>query len=107
MWRQRGYVLINNEWKQGDCYDVLWAERICRYGFDRKTFQLQFKYNFTQKNQSVYFAYSIPYTYSQLQNFITTVTNSSSRYVKSSKLCQTLGGLDVPLLTITNIPQGE
>ena len=40
------YVLSNNEWKQGDCYDVIWAERICRYGFDRKTFQLQFKYNF-------------------------------------------------------------
>lgn len=64
------YVFKNGEWKQGDCYDVVWVERICRYGFDRKTFQLQFKYNFREKNQPVYFAYSIPYTYSQLQNFI-------------------------------------
>ena len=100
------YVRKNNEWKQTECYDVLWAERICRYGFDRKTFQLQFKYNFKEKNSPVYFAYSIPYTYSQLQNFITGITTSSSRYVKSSKLCESLGGLDLPLLTITNSPQG-
>jgi hypothetical protein len=55
----------------------------------------------------VYFAYSIPYTYSRLQNFIAEVGEKSPRYAKASRLCETLGGLDVPMLTITNALEGE
>lgn len=65
------------EWRQDGCYDVCWVERICRYGFERKAFQLQFKYNFKEKNQTVYFAYSIPYSYSRLHRVITELTTAS------------------------------
>lgn len=34
------------EWKQEGAYEAMWVERLCRYGFDRKTHQLQFKYSF-------------------------------------------------------------
>lgn len=33
-------------------------------------FQLQFSYDFQYPNQEVYFAYSIPYTFSQLESFL-------------------------------------
>lgn len=95
------------EWKQEGAFDVNWVERLCRYGFDRKAFQLQFKYHFKEKNQQVYFAYAIPYTYSRLQHFITDVSLKHGRFIKLSKLCETLGGLDIPMLTITNGPEGE
>lgn len=81
-------------------------ERICRYGFERKAFQLQFKYNFRQKNQTVYFAYSIPYSYSRLHKTISQLT-AAHRCIEHSKLTETLGGLDVPLLTITNRSEEE
>jgi cytosolic carboxypeptidase protein 2/3 len=77
------------------------VDRICRYGFDRKALQLQFKYKFKEKNQTVYFAYSIPYSYSRLHRVITELT-AAHRSVEQLKLTETLGGLDVPLLTITN-----
>ena len=34
------------EWTQTGPYEVNWVERLCRYGFDGKFFQLQFKYTF-------------------------------------------------------------
>ena len=42
------YVKVGDEeWTQEPCYDVIFVERYCRYGFDRKTYQLQFTFNFT------------------------------------------------------------
>lgn len=84
-----------------------WVERICRYGFDRKSFQLQFKYHFKEKNQTIYFAYSIPYTYSRLQNFITDISGKNRNCIEVSRLTESLGGLDLPLLTITNKSEEE
>jgi hypothetical protein len=51
----------------------MFVERYCRYGFERKTHQLQFKYNFKSKNQTIYFSYAIPYTYTQLEEFISEI----------------------------------
>ena len=42
---------VKSEWSQNECYDVVFVERLCRYGFDIKTNQLQFTYNFKNKNQ--------------------------------------------------------
>jgi len=35
-------------WNQNLCYDVQFVERLCRYGFEVKSNQLQFCYNFTK-----------------------------------------------------------
>lgn len=63
------YVNSGNGWQQGGD-DVQFVERPCRYGFNIRQWQLQFTYNFTEHNQTVYFAYSIPYTFSQLETFV-------------------------------------
>lgn len=68
----RPYVRVGEHglWTQETCSEVLFVQRFCRFGFDRKNYQLQFVYDFKEVNQTVYFAYSVPYTYTDLENFI-------------------------------------
>ena len=89
------YVKVgeNGVWSQEPCYDVVFVERFCRYGFDKKTYQLQFSYNFTQANEEVYFAYAVPYTFSDFENFIKQMKHEYPTLVKSRKLCESLGGV--------------
>lgn len=46
----------------------------------------------------VSFAYSIPYTFSRLQQYIASLQGQP--HVKVSTLCQSLSGLELPLITI-------
>ena len=55
----------------------------------------------------VFFAYSIPYTYSKLEAFISDLQLNYPKLVKCKKLCESLGGLSVPLLTIGAPNEGE
>ena len=59
---------------------------------------LSFEYEFFETQKKIYFARSIPYTYSQLLKFI----DIKSPYLKVKKFCNTISGLSVPKLTITN-----
>ncbi len=70
---------------------------------------LSFDYRFEYPNDTVYFAYSVPYTFTQLTSFLDLLRaehNSAApgptAYMKQSVLCRTLSGLDIPLLTITS-----
>ncbi|OMJ72415.1 hypothetical protein SteCoe_29148 [Stentor coeruleus] len=62
---------------------------------------LSFEYDFGPQAVKVHFARSIPYTYSQQLEFIETQIKSSP-YFKSKELCKSIGGLSVPVITITN-----
>ena len=62
--------------------------------------RLTFDYEFKHDDDEVFFAYCIPYTYSQLQQDIRLY--EKSLYVKELTLGRTLSGLDIPLLHITN-----
>jgi len=57
-------------WKQELCYDVQFVERLCRFGTNNTQNQLQFKYNFHEENMEVSFAYSIPYTVTKMQEYV-------------------------------------
>ena len=83
------YVRIgeHGKWSQEYCTDVLFVERYCRYGFDKKTYQLQFGFNFSEVGQSVYFAYSIPYTYTDLEKFVKEIKIAHPKVVSSRRLC--------------------
>lgn len=50
----------------------------------------------------MYFAYGIPYTYSQLENFITEISDTNKDIVKVEKLCESVSGLNLPLLVISD-----
>ena len=55
-------------------------------------------YNFTKENMEVCFAYSIPYTYSHLRQYLDTIQEHN--YVKIDTLCDSFSGIELPLLTI-------
>ncbi|OHT01395.1 Clan MC, family M14, Zinc carboxypeptidase-like metallopeptidase [Tritrichomonas foetus] len=66
----------------------------------RSTLQFQMKFNYD--NDTVYFAYGIPYTYSDLLNYIQKWQKSSNQIFAHEILCKSYGGRDCPMLTITN-----
>ena len=55
-------------------------------------YSLRFEYEFQHDNDVVYFAYAVPYTYTELSQYITKLTDSSP-YIKKYTLCKTIGGL--------------
>lgn len=73
------------EWKQNQCYDLEFVERLCRYGTNHIENQLQFKYDFKEENMEVDFAYAIPYTFSDLQDYSHSIKDHPN--VTISQLC--------------------
>lgn len=58
------------EWVRG-CFDIQYYRTIPEDNpTDKKLYTLQFSYDFTKQNDTVYFAYSYPYTYSDLSVYL-------------------------------------
>lgn len=77
---------------------------------------MSFDYSFEYPDDKVYFAYSEPYTFSGLSNFLSGIIQQQAKlpleeqYVKQDTLCKTITGVEVPLLAITskiNTPDAE
>jgi Cytosolic carboxypeptidase N-terminal domain/Zinc carboxypeptidase len=62
-----------------------------------KFWMLSFEFEFLE-HEKLFFARSVPYTFSQLLKFIP----QRNPYLKIGKLCKTMSGVNVPKLTITN-----
>lgn len=67
-------------------------------------YSLSFTLKFPSR-ETLHFAYSIPYTYSDLLKFLECI--GGSKYLKREILCKSLSGVDVPLLTITDLDSRE
>jgi hypothetical protein len=80
--------------------------RISRYGARKRNYwQMSFTYFFQHEDDEVYFAHSIPYTFSRLTALINDFKlNVSDRIIKYDFLCKSLSGVDVPLLSISEFP---
>lgn len=80
------------------------------YHSNKRYFQLSYDYEFQHDNDTVTFAYSVPYTFTKLQHEIsdtmlahkTAVPKQSKQFIKESILCKSLSGLEVSILTITS-----
>jgi hypothetical protein len=62
-------VQSGQTWKR-DGYKISYKRNSMPYKNERNYYTLQFSYNFIHKNDKVYFAYSYPYTFTKLQNFL-------------------------------------
>lgn len=73
-------------------------------GFEnaKKYSELCFTYNFEFKNDTVYFAYCVPYTFSRMQTHLKTLKATKQSILKEDRLCYSLSGLPVPILTVTS-----
>lgn len=67
-------------------------------------YTLSFTYNFKYTGDTVYFAYSLPYTYTQLQQMLDLYERDPlrSKHFNRKTLCRTIGGNNCDYLTITN-----
>jgi hypothetical protein len=97
-----------HKWTRGG-HDVrYWKNSIPRKGRTQIShyFTLTFTYTFLHDNDTVYFAYSEPYNYTKLRLFLDREKLNCAPGVlwEESVLCKTLGGLDVPLITIREEP---
>ena len=86
-----------------------WIRTGMRYGYGvtlksrgEKRSTLQFQVEFPYDGDTVYLAYAIPYTYTDLVGNIGKWRRVAGPNMAVSTLCRTLGGRDCPLLTITS-----
>ena len=72
----------------------------------RGLYTLSFTIEMPCLDDDVYIAHSYPYTTADLTSFLSSLQADPhrSRFVKQSSLCTTIGGREVPLLTITAPP---
>ena len=69
---------------------------------DGKRSSLQFNIIFPYDNDTVYMCYSLPYTYSDLQRYISQWQTKNPQIFSSKIFCKTLGERDCPMLTIAS-----
>lgn len=67
-------------------------------------YTLTFTYTFEFSNDTVYFAYAVPYSYTSLQELLDRyeVEPDRNQYIHRKTLCRSLGGNNCDYLTITN-----
>jgi hypothetical protein len=72
--------------------------------YSKSYYTLTFTYNFEYDDDTVFFAYSTPYTYSDLRNDLGVIESDPARrgFMKKKILCRTLSGEACELLTITS-----
>lgn len=71
-------------------------------GFAKSYYTFSFTYNFKYSDDTVYFAYSMPYTYSDLLKDLKSYENLNTDYIHRNTLCWTLAGNKCEYLVITS-----
>ncbi|XP_037633387.1 cytosolic carboxypeptidase 1 isoform X3 [Sebastes umbrosus] len=72
-------------------------------------YTMTFSTSFSHKDDVCYFAYHYPYTYSTLKMHLSKLEalRTPQIYLRQDVLCETLGGNNCPLLTITAMPESN
>lgn len=65
-------------------------------------YKLSFEYNTIYDNDTVQIAYSVPYTFTDLRSYldIRKKKYANQKFYTEGRLCMSLGGLPIPLITI-------
>ncbi|CAG9329115.1 unnamed protein product [Blepharisma stoltei] len=86
-------------WIKGG-YDIVYTHsKVSRLTNNRHYYSLSFSFEF-KDNDAVFFAYSIPYSYTKLCKLLKEL--EKCEFVRREMLCKSLGGVDTPILTITD-----
>jgi hypothetical protein len=89
-----------------DGYDLSYVENAgdpkgLRFVGSKKYFTLSFTYDFRYENDLVFFAYAVPYTYTQLELYLNDIASRHPAFVRVDPLCKSLGGNVCRMVTIT------
>ena len=92
------------EWFHG-CEDISYfLNSFKKEGINKQYYTLTFTYSFEYLDDTVYFAYSYPYTYTRLMRFVSQIQQHPLKATLMSRdtLCETLGGVKCETITITS-----
>lgn len=64
-------------------------------------FTLSFDYTFQQAGEVVWFAHAVPFTYTDMQQTVQQHLPAAQEFMRAEILCNSLCGLPLPVLTIT------
>ncbi|EAR82912.1 zinc carboxypeptidase family protein (macronuclear) [Tetrahymena thermophila SB210] len=103
---------LKKDWTQ-EGNNVSYTKQNYRYNFlydeddnGKQPYQLSFEYEFLYENDTVWFAFCVPYTFTKLIKFLKETMkqhhSQNKDFITEEKLCQTMSGIDVPLLTVTD-----
>jgi cytosolic carboxypeptidase protein 2/3 len=88
------------------CTDISYFKNTIRkdQSSNRYFYTATFTYTFEYADDSVFFSYCYPYTYSDLTRDIGSIEENPDRrkFLQRGVLCKTLAGVECPLLTITS-----
>ena len=89
---------------QNILYYKNWFRREGKFGMEKSYYTLTFTYTFPYDQDTVYFWYSLPYTYTDLCDDLTSVMNEqkTNTFVSRNTLWRTLAGNKCEYLTITS-----
>ncbi|CDW85188.1 zinc carboxypeptidase family protein [Stylonychia lemnae] len=102
---------LKSQWSKDGVSNVKYgpSKAVPTLGRKKKYYQLTFTYQFEYPQDEVMFAYSLPYSYSLLQQHIEQYKEIQRQVYKnedaifdSTLLCKSLSGLSIPLITITD-----
>jgi hypothetical protein len=79
--------------------------KLMRFITRRKPYySMSFDYDFEVAGDKVYFAYSVPYTYSKLLKFLDEICRIyEGKTLLRDTLCKSLSGVEIPILTISDL----
>lgn len=87
---------------QRNCTNVGYFKNNYKRPNGNSLYTLTFTYTFEDPTETIYFAYSYPYTYSSLISYINHIKIMHSSILSSNTLCHTLAGNPCPIITITD-----
>lgn len=89
------------QFKQADIKVKFSDSPLCdEFQMKGKLKSVYFQYEFMNEGEELQFCYTIPFTYSDLISSMNLLRNNP--FVHLSKLCHTLSGVEIPLLTIAD-----
>lgn len=109
IWSDKSYIEDGVGWHRGGTDIQYYRGRLKRTNYRNPCYCMSFTYEFKYEDDKVYFAYSLPYTFSMLSSFISEIEkvqnldeNNSSPIVKIESAGCSLSGVSIPMITITD-----
>lgn len=92
----------NKIWER-KCTEVSYYKNSYIRANENKSFYtLAFSYTFDDPNDTIFFAYSYPYTYTDLMEYVEKLQMNYPSILRVNTLCTTIAGNNCPIITITN-----
>lgn len=105
VWSKQQFERDGIKWHR-DGYNITYTEnkddvKGLKFIGSKRYYTLSFTYDFKYDDDLIYFAYAVPYTYSELTTYLADLKNRYANILRVNQLCKTLSGNVCEMVTIT------